>query len=219
MCMLTVSGTDTIAGSLANVLFHLLNNPGTLRSLTTEIRNNFSEVSEIRISQTLHNCKYLAACIDEGLRLTSIVGGILLREVGPGGITIDGQSIPSGVDVGVPQHVIMRNPKYFEAPLEFRPQRWIPTETSAEEIKNARSAFCPFLMGPTGCPGKFWALVEMKITLAQLVFQYDLKEGLANDCRDMSMEQRLHQRDRHGLDRFVITNKGPFVKFRLRNGV
>jgi len=201
---------------MANVLFHLLNSPETLRSLTTEIRSNFSDVSEIRIGQTLNNCKYLAACIDESLRLTSSVGGILIREVGIGGITIDGQFIPSGVDVGVPQHVVMRNPRYFDAPLEYRPQRWLPTEASAGEIKDSRSAFCPFLMGPTGCPGKFWALVEMKITIAQLVFQYDLKDGTSGDGIT-SVSQRLHERDRNGLDRFVITNKGPWVKFRLAN--
>jgi hypothetical protein len=160
--VLTILGTDTIAGSMANLVFHLLNNPEALHTLTKEIRNTFSDISEICIGQKLNSCKYLTACIEESLRLTSSVGGILIREVGPGGITIDGQTIPSGVDVGVPQHVIMRNPKYFNAPLEYRPQRWFATETSAEEITNARSAYCPFLMGTTGCPGKFWALVEMK---------------------------------------------------------
>jgi cytochrome P450 len=204
---------------MANVLFHLINNPHTLSELTKEIRSNFSDISEIRISQKLNDCKYLAACIDESLRLTPVVGGILIREVGQGGITIDGQYIPSGVDVGVPHHVIMRRSKYFEAPLEYRPRRWLPTETSAKEIKDARSAFCPFIMGPTGCPGKAWAIMEMKLTLAQLLFRYDLKDGTIDDGSGMSVTQRLLQRDRSGVDRFVIKNAGPFVKFRLANSV
>jgi cytochrome P450 len=184
-------------------------------NLTKEIRKNFSDISEIRIGQTLNSCKLLTACVDESLRLSPIVGGCLMREVGPGGITVNGRVIPRGVDVGVPHHVIMRNPKYYDDPLEYNPQRWLPTETSNENLKVARAAFCPFGIGPTGCVGKAWALVEMKITLAQLLFQYDLQRAVVDNARDSSITQYLDHRERHSIDRFIITNSGPDIRFRL----
>jgi cytochrome P450 len=131
-----------------------------------------------------------------------------MREVGPSGITVNGRFIPKGVDVGVPHHAIMRSPRYYKDPLEYRPQRWLPMETPEEELRVARSAFCPFGIGPTGRVGKAWALVEMKITLAQLLFQYDVQQDIPDNERTLSVTQRLHLRERCGLDRFVITNEG-----------
>jgi len=211
-------GTDTASGTLANLVFHLLNHPTAMHALTKEIRDTFTNIAEIRTGKALNSCKLLTACIDETLRLSPIIGGCLMREVGPGGTSIDGHLIPAGVDVGVPFHVIMRNPKYYEAPLEFRPQRWLSGETPPEEIKVARAAFCPFGVGPTGCVGKSWALVEMKMTLAQLLFRYDMQKDKAEGEDHLSVTQRLQRRERDSLDRFVITNKGPFVKFRLARG-
>ncbi|KAF2011829.1 benzoate 4-monooxygenase cytochrome P450 [Aaosphaeria arxii CBS 175.79] len=213
--LLVTTGADTIAAALANIVFHLVNNPDILARLNSEIRGTFSDLAEIRIGKSLNSCSYLAACIDESLRLSSVVGGCLMREVGPGGTTIDGDFIPQGVDVGVPFHVIMRNPDYYDAPLEYLPQRWLPETSSPEKIRAARSAFCPFGIGPTGCVGKSWALVEMKITIAQLLFQYDLQRDESGDTHVSSCMQRLHQRDEESLDRFVVTSKGPKVKFRL----
>jgi cytochrome P450 len=193
----------------------LLNHPQIMHTLIKEIRQSFKDISEICMGKTLNSCKFLAACIDETMRLSSIIGGCLQREVGPGGITVDGHFIPAGVDVGVPYHVVMRNPRYYKAPTEYRPERWLPSETSPEEIKVARAAFCPFGIGPTGCVGKSWALVEMKLTLAQLLFQYDMQEVGAEGADNRSATQRLQHRERHSLDRFMITNKGPCVRFRL----
>ena len=185
-----------------------------MHTLTKEVRETFANVTEIRMGKSLNDCKFLAACIDETLRISPVVGGCLMREVGPGGITIDGNLIPAGVDVGVPFHAIMRNSKYFDAPMEFRPQRWLPEETSPEKLKVSRAAFSPFALGPTGCPGKSWALVELKVALAQLLFEYDLKKGMAEEGSHLSATQGLEYRERHSLDRFVIKNKGPWVKFR-----
>ncbi|KAF2002187.1 cytochrome P450 [Amniculicola lignicola CBS 123094] len=212
--LLVTTGTDTVAGTLANILFHLLNHPQCIVQLTTEVRTTFSNIGEIYTGKALNSCKYLVACIDEGMRLSSIVGGCLMREVGPGGITVDGRVIPAGVDVGVPHHVIMRNSRYYDNPLEYQPERWMSAEDNADKVKAARAAFCPFGIGPTGCVGKAWALVEMKITLAQLLFRYDLQIIAQSDEGGLSAAQLLQLREEKSLDRFVITNKGPFVRFR-----
>jgi cytochrome P450 len=186
-----------------------------MQILVKEIRGAFQDMTEIRMGKKLNSCKLLAACMDESMRLSSVIGGCLMRKVGPGGVQVDGHLIPAGVDVGVPHHVIMRNPKYYNAPTEYCPQRWLPGETGPEEIKVARAAFCPFGIGPTGCVGKSWTLVEMKLTLAQLLSKYDLQKVMAADEESLSVPQRLQYRERHSSDQFIISNKGPYVRFRL----
>jgi cytochrome P450 len=215
--LLVITGSDTTAIALANVLFNLLNNPETLTRLTEEIRSRFTEIGQIRVGSALNECEYLLACIKEGLRLNPVVGGCLQREVLKGGIAIDGHHIPKGVDVGVPHHVIMRNGDYFDDPWIYDPRRWISAESNENSIARGRSAFCAFGLGPTGCVGKMWAMIEMKLTLAQLVFRYDMQMVIPDDVKRLSSVERLRRRDRESTDRFVVTSQGPYVKFRLRD--
>ena len=74
--------------------------------LSTEIRAAFGLTKKIRGSTRLINYTYLRACIDEALRVTPRVGGILPREVLPGGVYIDGNCKRAGIDVGIPIYAI-----------------------------------------------------------------------------------------------------------------
>jgi cytochrome P450 len=199
-------------------MFHLLNNPETMTRLTKEIRSSFSDISDICTGPTLNSCEYLAACIDESLRLSPVVGGCILREVLPGGITIDGHHIPQGVDVGVPHHVIMRSENYYDAPWEYRPQRWLSSETPKDQIQRARTAFTPFGIGNTGCVGRAWALIEMQLTIARMVFRFDITMVMPESAKGLSATERLGAREREETDVFVITAKEPWLKFQVANG-
>ncbi|KAF2257168.1 cytochrome P450, partial [Trematosphaeria pertusa] len=109
-------GSDTTANALANILFNLLNNPDALERLAKEVRSRFADVSQVRPGATLQECEYPSACIDEGLRLTPVVGGYLQRGLLAGGVSIGGQVVVEGTDVGVSHHAVMRNREYFDNP-------------------------------------------------------------------------------------------------------
>jgi cytochrome P450 len=212
---LTFTGTDTAAAALSNLTFHLLNNPETMRRLTEEVRTSFTDISEIRMGTALNGCEYLAACIDESLRLTPVLAGCQLREVLSGGLNIDGDHIPQGVDVGVPHHVIMRSSKYYDFPLEYRPQRWMTSETPEDHIRSARAAFCPFGIGNTSCVGRKWALIEMQLTIARLLFRFDINMVMAETEKGLSAVGKLKSRQSRDLDCFVLKTKGPMLEFQL----
>jgi len=107
--------------------------------------------------------------MDETLRLSPPVGQALFREVVSGGLTIDGHFIPDGVDVGTGIYSIHHNPKYFAAPFQFRPERWIKGNGMDEaEILRARAAWNAFSMGPRGCVGKALAINQLMLTMASL---------------------------------------------------
>ena len=62
-----------------------------------------------------------------------------------------------------------RNAKYYENPMEFRPERW----TREFERSLPRGAYVPFAGGPRVCLGKQFAMMEMRMILATLLQRVD----------------------------------------------
>ena len=78
-------------------------------------------------------------------------------------ITLGGYDIPAGAILIAPQLVIHRDPRWFDAPLEFRPDRWTPEFKE----KLPRFAYYPFGGGPRLCIGEGFAWMEAMLILAQ----------------------------------------------------
>ncbi|KAI4164274.1 MAG: hypothetical protein LQ342_002239 [Letrouitia transgressa] len=167
----------------------------------------------------------LLACIDEALRLAPPVGGLLPRQVLPGGITVDGQHIPDGTVIGTPHYAIHHHSDYFPQPFEYRPERWIsdPGDSDNGSTQNqvdiAHSAFCPFSIGPRGCIGKGMAYEELLTTIARVVFLFDMRLAPGKQIGGGSPERELG-RQRTGefqlKDIFTSARDGPLVQFRAR---
>lgn len=138
---------------------------------------------------------------------------------------------PAGVDIGVPIYAIQHNSAYYAQPFEYIPERWLVDDKvqpaslrSAESVALAKSAFCPFSVGPRGCVGKGMAYKELMIVVARLVFMFDMKiaagwtVGEGNPA--LGEESLRHRRGEfQGLDKFVLQADGPLVQFKLRDGV
>ena len=221
-----IAGSDTTSTAMAATLFYLVRNPHALKKVTEEIRSKFADVEEIVHGGLLGSCTYLRACIDEAMRMSPSVGGVLPREVLPGGMTIDGHSLPAGTVVGTPHYSIHHSDEYYPQPFSFVPERWIagaenPASgkvTSGDDAALAQSAFCPFSVGPRGCIGKGVAYVEMTTTLARTVFLYDLRKavGVVDPGEGHAgLEWGRHRVDEFQLrDTFTSAKTGPMVEFR-----
>ena len=80
------------------------------------------------------------------MRLAPPAPGALWREVCMGGAVVDGQQIPAGLDVGVCQYAICRNPDLFPEPYMFKPERHLRREGSpfsAQATANDYFSFQP----------------------------------------------------------------------------
>ena len=65
-------------------------------------------------------------------------------------------------------HHIHQNPKYWDNPAHFDPDRW-----DTDAVKNRhKAAYCPFAIGPRSCIGFNFALQEVKLFLPKLVWRY-----------------------------------------------
>lgn len=109
---------------MASTFFYLLHYPASLTKLNAEIRSSFSSIEEICLGPRLSSCHYTRAVIDEAMRLSPSVGGILPREVLPGGVQFDGHDFPAGTIMGTPHHAIHHNEVYYPEPFTFKPSRW-----------------------------------------------------------------------------------------------
>lgn len=170
------AGADPFSGVLAGAIFYLVRNQDALRGVTQEIRSSFTSPSEIVSGPVLNHCTYLYAVIEETLRRTAPVPSHLPRIVLDGGIEIDGVRIPAGTTVGVPMYALHNDPTHFPAPFAFLPERWIESPSNpASSIALARRAFFPFSIGSRMCSGRNLAYLQLKLTLAHLLWRFDLR--------------------------------------------
>jgi cytochrome P450 len=217
--VLMVAGSDTTSSSIVATLFYLVRHARVMETLKKEVRSSFTDVEQIASGPQLNELVYLKACIDEAMRLAPAVPGAIPREAMGGGAEVDGVFLPAGSECGTPAYSIHRHADYFREPLEYIPERWIEGgacqsssglswTVTKNEVDAARNAFCPFSIGPRGCIGKSMALMEMRITLARLVFLLDI------ELADRTGEDA----DGHLAltDHFVVAKTGPNVVVRRR---
>ena len=219
--LLIIAGSDTTSTAMAATLFYLVRHPAALARATAEVRAAFPATAEdIHHGPHLNACAYLRACIDEAMRLSPSVGGLLPREVLPGGMTVDGEPVPEGIIVGTPHYAIHHNPAYYPDPFAYRPERWLAESGDAEALALAQSAFCPFSIGPRGCIGKGLAYVEMGITLARVLWLYDVRRAVGVADPGEGRPGAPWGRERFGefqlRDTFTSLKDGPVVEFRRR---
>lgn len=225
--LLVAAGADTSSTAMSASFFYLVRNPRVLRKLQEEVRATFDDVEEIRWGAKLTGLPYLRGCIDEALRMSPPVPGLLDRRVLPGGMLIDGHSVPAGTLVGVPNYTVHHNEKYYPRPFEFLPERWVegsePSvtgfEVTPDMVSIAKSAFHAFSSGSRNCVGKNMAYMEMLITMARTMWLFDirLKEG---DHSGEGGPELGPGRERAGeyqlTDWFLSERHGPVLEFKKR---
>ena len=227
--LLMIAGSSTSASAIAATVFYCLHYPSTLTRLQGEIRSTFDTVEDIRATPRLTSCRYLRACIDEAMRLSPGVAGMIPREVLEGGITIDGTHFPAGTDIGVPNYALHHSEDYFPEPFTFDPDRWLennekssawPSGASKADVSRAYSAFAPFSKGESSCVGMNLAYQTMSTILARMLFLYDMRlqagSILGEGHRGLGCD-RNRQSEFQCWDKFVSIHHGPMVEFKPRS--
>ncbi len=83
---------------------------------------------------------------------------------------VNGYPIPRGAQVLMSQWLMHRDPRYFDRPEEFRPERW-----GSEQIKLLpKYAYFPFGGGPRLCIGNSFAMMEAILILAIIAQRFHL---------------------------------------------
>ncbi|POS79313.1 cytochrome P40 monooxygenase [Diaporthe helianthi] len=170
--VLIAAGFDTTAVTATAASYYIARSPKTLERLQEELFERFSGASEMNCT-TIQQLPYLAACIEETMRIMPPITFGLPRE-SPGAI-VDGHFVPKGTVVSTSGWSITRRPDHFFEPEKFHPERWLPAghkyfdKLFCNDLKEASQ---PFSMGPRICLGINLAYTELKLLLARLAWEY-----------------------------------------------
>ncbi|KAL1863707.1 hypothetical protein Plec18170_000545 [Paecilomyces lecythidis] len=140
--------------------------------LVNEIRGTFTADSDINFSKT-PALSYLAAVIEETLRMYPPVVTGLARVPPAGGETVHGDFVPEGTTVSCHHYASYRSLSNFVLPNEFIPERWLGTDPRFDSDK--KDALQPFSLGPQNCLGKSLAYAEIRLILCKLLFHFDIE--------------------------------------------
>lgn len=156
------AGHETTATALTFTWYLLTQHPDVERRLLAELEDVLED--GYATYADLPDLTYTECVLREAMRLYPPVPSVP-RETTER-VTLGGYTIPEGVMVAPMQWTIHRDERFWEDPLEFRPDRF------AGEDERPRFAYFPFGGGPRRCIGKQFALVEGKLILATLARQY-----------------------------------------------
>jgi cytochrome P450 len=188
------AGHETTALALTWA-WHALNKyPHVLGKLQAEVEALGHEVG----ARDLPNLPYTLAVLEESMRLFPPVPLTVRTAFEP--TEIGGIPIPQSELVFIVIRNLHRHPDYWESPLEFQPERFLPENKASLN----RNAYMPFLNGPHMCIGNYFALIEGQLLLAMMAQTFDVKETpLQSDQGRMAITMR----PKHGLPVMIRPRK------------
>lgn len=171
-------GTDTTAVTIEWSLAELINHPIIMEKAWKELDCVVGK-ERLVMESDIANLPYLQAIVKETLRLHP-PSPFVLRESTENCI-IAGYDIPAKTQVFINVWAIGRDPKHWDNPLEFRPERFLSKDGSGKknhfEVRGQHYQLLPFGSGRRGCPGTSLALNVAQTTLAAMIQCFEWKGG------------------------------------------
>ena len=160
------AGYETTSTLLTWASYALAMNPDIQEKLHQEVKEAKEAKGQLDY-ETLFDLKYLDAVINETLRLYPPIT-FYDRLATDDHTFSNGIKITKGTIVRVPAYPLHLDPDNFEDPTKFNPERFMPE--NKDSIRSG--SFVPFVLGPRNCIGMRFALLEAKMTLAELMCKY-----------------------------------------------
>uniref|UniRef100_A0A4W4DLZ4 unspecific monooxygenase n=1 Tax=Electrophorus electricus TaxID=8005 RepID=A0A4W4DLZ4_ELEEL len=161
-----LGGYETTSVTLTYLLYNVVTNPDCMTKLVEQIDKVFPLDAPMTYD-TLMKFEYLDMVINESMRLLPTAPR--LERVCKKTIEISGITIPKQTLVAIPTYVLHRDPQLWEAPEEFRPERFSPGNDISPY------AFMPFGLGPRNCVGMRFALMIMKVVVVKLLQNFSME--------------------------------------------
>jgi cytochrome P450 len=165
LCTLLMASHQSTGVTLTWCLLLLVQRPELLERLRAELAAiDWSAIGSVG---DLRDCPLLRAVLQECLRLYPPAYGLAPRQA-TADIEVFGHTLKRGDVVMVSSWITHRDPRWFEAPLEFLPERFQGPATWP------RGAYFPFGLGDRSCPGTAMAMIDLAAALAYWVEHWDI---------------------------------------------
>ncbi|KAI5784764.1 cytochrome P450 [Geopyxis carbonaria] len=164
-----IAGSETTGTALSAILYFLAKHPDVAKRLREELHTHCGTAAGITAASTAE-LPYLNGVIKESMRLYLPVawGG---TRVSDHETVVDGERIPAGVELSSAFFHNARSGTYWSAADEFRPERWVGPADPNDHVK----AFQPFSLGPRNCVGRYMAMMEMRLIVSRLVWEFHVE--------------------------------------------
>ncbi|AOX00584.1 cytochrome P450 [Moorena producens PAL-8-15-08-1] len=194
------AGHDTTAHTMSFAVGELGLNPQVFQAAQQAVDQAWEKEGELNLS-TLKHFDYIEAVVKETLRLHPVATGIPL--VTTQETELDGVKMPKNVGVEPFFWAAGQDPEMFPKPEEFRPERWLQTETDQQPLP----LLFGFSRGSHFCVGAPLALLEATVMLSLLLrhFNWELVNG-RDSLEDVNQYLTVFPRDRMPI-RFVSRTK------------
>lgn len=159
-----VAGHETTALTLSWTLWLLSQHPEVEQALMDELQRELG--GRAPAVADLPGLRYTDWVVKESMRLYP--PAYMIGRQAVEACEIGGYAIPAGATVYVSPWVMHHHPRFFDAPQEFRPERW----ADGLEKRLPRFAYMPFGGGPRVCIGERFAVMEAILMLATLLQHY-----------------------------------------------
>ena len=164
---LFLAGHETTALTLSWAWYLLARNPESERKFHEELDDVLGD--RLPTMDDLPRLKFCEKIARESMRLYPPAYGLGREAIDE--CEVGGFRMPRKTQVFMFQWVTQRDPRFFEEPHEFQPQRW------TEEFSNSlpKYAYFPFGGGPRFCIGNAFAMMEIILVLATIGQRFRLK--------------------------------------------
>ena len=164
---LFVAGHETTATTLTWVWYLLSQNPAAEAKLHEELDRVLGERTATLAD--LAQLPYTDWIIKETLRMYPVAWITSREAIEP--VQVGGYDFDKGAVFFLSPYVLHHDATYFEAPEEFRPERW----AGDFEKQLPRFAYFPFGGGPRVCIGNTFALMEAQLLLVTIAQRFQMR--------------------------------------------
>jgi len=200
--VMLVAGEDTTANTLAWALHFLHRDPEALARARAEVLRH-APAPDAFTPEQMAALDYVEACCHETMRLKPVaplLSAQAVRDTTLGDIEVPAETIV----IALMRHDA-RQAAHFADPHAWRPERWLGGAGVAAAASSAKRVSMPFGAGPRVCPGRYLALMEMKLALAMVLATFeiedvgtasggDVREHLAFSMGPLGLRMRLGPR-------------------------
>ncbi|MRX08212.1 cytochrome P450 [Pseudoduganella sp. FT25W] len=163
-----LAGEDTTSNTLAWMLYLLHENPSAMQKAREEVLRVAPDPAAFSIEQ-MDSLDYLDACAQEAMRLKPVAPFIPLEALRDS--VVGDVQVPKGSLLWC----VMRHDSVSDSLVpnaaDFKPERWL---AGSEQPVNKHVSM-PFGAGVRTCPGRYLALLEIKLASAMLLSSFNIQ--------------------------------------------
>ncbi|XP_059636160.1 trimethyltridecatetraene synthase-like [Cornus florida] len=181
---LIAGGTDTSATTVEWAMSELLKQPHIIKKATKELDRVIGRDRWVEERDIPELC-YIDAIVKETMRLHP-VAVMLAPHLALEDCNVGGYFIHKGTRIFINTWSIGRDPKLWDAPEEFRPERFLG---KAIDVKGQNFELLPFGSGRRMCPGYSLGLKMIRTSLANMLQGFDWNLPGNMKIEDLNMEE------------------------------